>query len=573
MTQETAPDCGNTDNDKNKQKMKRYILIIIAICAMSTVMAKAPEKDAVYKLISESYTLNTDGSTEFRKRTELQIFTRMTFDHFGETFITYNPDFQELIINEAYTIRKDGSKVETPQNAFNPMLPEGCTKCERLNGIRTMVVTHTALEYDAVIVLDYTIRSKNFFFQELLEKVDLQEEVPVEKYVVSVTSPDYKPAKFVLNGKLSYTETESTDKGMKTTVMTFTNLPEYPTDEYIFPGDYKAVTFYTMDEPHLIIGKIAQQNAMQKFSNQKITDFFMSRFTEEMTDMDKVLSVRDYIHDNIQTNHLDANVLNYMFASPQQVWESNCALPIEKNILLAGVLQSLGNDAQLAFMGNSLASDLKTVVRIQRNGATDYISANEIEELSLDAFFAPATLIMQDGKIENVTAQPISVERVAEITLESGKLDDPVVKMEQKVESPQMKYLLVHGTGATEVSVSQLTGKYYEMTIDDGQYGTPIRSVNIHNDRKYDVDTKESSEKYGYTVKLPANACCLTKTSHKEITVEGAKLLIDVVVGGNTVMITRTLSLPKEGISAKSSKKFKAMMGEWETPVKVVFSL
>lgn len=552
---------------------KRYFLVILAVCMMAAAFGKAPEKDAVYKLVSKSYTLNTDGSTEFRKRTELQIFTRMTFDHFGETFITYNPDFQELIINEAYTIRKDGSKVETPQNAFNPMLPEGCTKCERLNGIRTMVVTHTALEYDAVIVLDYTIRSKNFFFQELLEKVDLQEEVPVEKYVVSVTSPDYKPAKFVLNGKLSYTETESTDKGMKTTVMTFTNLPEYPTDEYIFPGDYKAVTFYTMDEPHLIIGKIAQQNAMQKFSNQKITDFFMSRFTEEMTDMDKVLSVRDYIHDNIQTNHLDANVLNYMFASPQQVWESNCALPIEKNILLAGVLQSLGNDAQLAFMGNSLASDLKTVVRIQRNGATDYISANEIEELSLDAFFAPATLIMQDGKIENVTAQPISVERVAEITLESGKLDDPVVKMEQKVESPQMKYLLVHGTGATEVSVSQLTGKYYEMTIDDGQYGTPIRSVNIHNDRKYDVDTKESSEKYGYTVKLPANARCLTKTSHKEITVEGAKLLIDVVVGGNTIMITRTLSLPKEGISAKSSKKFKAMMGEWETPVKVVFSL
>ena len=538
-----------------------------------TAFGKAPEKDAVYKLISESYTLNADGSTEFQKRTELQIFTRMTFDEFGETFITYNPDFQELIINEAYTIRKDGSKVETPANAFNPMLPESCTKCERLNGIRTMVVTHTALEYDAVIVLDYTIRSKNFFFQELMEKVDLQEEVPVEKYVVSVSTPDYKPAKFVLNGKLSYTETENTDKGMKTTVMTFTNLPEYPTDEYIFPGDYKAVTFYTMDEPHYIVGKIAQQNAMQKFSNQKITDFFMGRFTKEMTVMDKVLSVRDYIHDNIQTNHLDASVLNYMFASPQQVWESNCALPIEKNILLAGVLQSLGNDAQLAFMGNSLASDLKTVVRIQRNGATDYISANEIEELSLDAFFAPATLIMQDGKIENVTVQPISVERVAEITLESGKLDDPVVKMEQKVESPQMKYLQVHGIGATKVSVSQLSDKYYEMTIDDGEYGTEVRSVNIHNDRKYDVDTKESSEKYGYAVKLPANVRCLTKTSHKEITVEGAKLLIDVVVGGNTVMITRTLSLPKEGISSKSSKKFKAMMGEWEAPAKVVFSL
>jgi hypothetical protein len=544
------------------------------VFANISAFAKSPEKDAVYKLISKNYTLNTDGSTEFRKRTELQIFTRMTFDHFGETFITYNPDFQELIINEAYTIRKDGSKVETPANAFNPMLPDGCTKCERLNGIRTMVVTHTALEYDAVIVLDYTIRSKNFFFQELLEKVDLQEEVPVEKYVVSVTTPDYKPAKFELNGEnLSYTKTESKDKDDFTTVYTFSNLPEQPTDEYLFPSATASLTFFTMDIVGNPIGKIAQQNSMQRFDNQKITDFFRSRFTDDMSDMDKILYVRDYIHDNIRTNNLNAKVLNYMFASPQQVWESNCALPIEKNILLAGVLQSLGYDAQLAFQANSLAADLKTVVRIQRNGLLQYISANEIEELSLDAFFAPATLILQDGKIEKVEAEAISVERVADITLESGKLNNPVVKMQQKVESPQMKYLEVHGTGATKVSVSQLTGKYYEMTIDDGNYGTQIQSVNIHNDRKYDVDTKESNEKYGYAVKLPDNVRCLTKPMHKEITVEGAKLLIDVQVGGHTVMITRMLSLPKEGISAKSVKKFKAMMGEWEAPVKVVFSL
>ena len=167
---------------------KNNIFILLAVCMTLTAFGKAPEKDAVYKLISESYTLNTDGSSEFRKRTELQIFTRMTFDEFGETFITYNPDFQELIINEAYTIRKDGSKVVTPENAFNPMLPEGCTKCERLNGIRTMVVTHTALEYDATIVLDYTIRSKTFFFQELMEKVELYDDVPINKYVVSVTT-------------------------------------------------------------------------------------------------------------------------------------------------------------------------------------------------------------------------------------------------------------------------------------------------------------------------------------------------------------------------------------------------
>ncbi len=553
---------------------KRYFLVILAVCMMAAAFGKAPEKDAVYKLVSKSYTLNTDGSTEFRKRTELQIFTRMTFDHFGETFITYNPDFQELIINEAYTIRKDGSKVETPQNAFNPMLPEGCTKCERLNGIRTMVVTHTALEYDAVIVLDYTIRSKNFFFQELLEKVDLQEEVPVEKYVVSVTTPDYKPAKFVLNGKLSYTENENSNKNMKTTTMTFTDLPALPTDEYLFPGEYKAVTFYTMDEPHHIVGKIAQQNAMQKFSNQKITDFFRSRVKEDMTDMDKVLSVRDYIHDNIQTNHLDARVLNYMFASPQQVWESNCALPIEKNILLAGVLQSLGYDAQFVFLTETLTKDPTSMVYVKVGEIYYYISANEIEDLSLYVLHPKASFIALDdqqwaqGKID------IKVDVVADIIIDKGNLSNPQVEVKRKnVESPLTETLRPQEIEVAKASVSQINNKYYELTIDDGNYGTQVRSVNIHNDRQYDVCTDGAVEKYVYTVKLPANVRVLTKPVHKEITVEKAKLLIDVQINGQTVTITRQLNLPFDWVTAKSAKAFKAMMGEWEAPVKVVMAV
>lgn len=537
--------------------------------------AKAPEKDAVYKLISESYTLNTDGSTEFRKRVELQIFTRMTFDEFGETFITYNPDFQELIINEAYTIRKDGSKVETPANAFNPMLPESCTKCERLNGIRTMVVTHTALEYDALIVLDYTIRSKNFFFQELMEKVDLQEEVPVEKYVVSVTTPDYKPAKFLLNGEnLSYSKTESKDKDFVTTVYTFTNLPEAPACDLVFPSAWSSLTFYTLDNPEAIVSRIAQQNSMQKFDNQKITDFFRSRFTEEMTDMEKVLLVRDYIHDYIRTNELDAKTLNYMFASPQQVWESNCALPIEKNILLAGVLQNLGYKAQLAFEKNTLPSDLGTVVRVYVNSKEVCISANEAEDLNLKAYSPNLFIGIQSGSALTSPPASILVDVAANISFENGKLDSPTVEVKHKdVNSPMTETLQPQEVSVAKVSVSQINNKYYELTIDDGNYGTSVHSVDIPSDLKYNIDTKKSDETYAYTITLPANTRCLTKPVHKESTVENAKLLIDVQIDGQTVKITRQLSLPQEGISAKNVKKFKAMMGEWDAPLKVVFSL
>lgn len=550
--------------------LKRYILTFLAVWFTFTVFAKAPEKDAVYHLISESYTLNADGSTEFRKRTELQIFTRMTFDHFGETFITYNPDFQELIINEAYTIRKDGSKVETPANAFNPMLPESCTKCERLNGIRTMVVTHTALEYDAVIVLDYTIRSKNFFFQELMEKVNLFEEVPIEKYVVSVTTPDYKPAKFLLNGEnLSYTTTENKDKDFITTVYTFNNLPEAPACNLVFPSAWSSLTFYTLDNPEAIISRISNQNSMQKFDNKKITEFFRSRFTEGMTDMDKILLVRDYIHDYIRTNDVDAKTLNYMFASPQQVWESNCATPIEKNILLAGVLQTLGIDAELAFKNNSLSADLETVVRIDKL----YISASETEDLSLDAY-SPCSFIAQSGKLLNTPLKPNIVDVTANITFENGKLDAPKVDVSKKeVRSPLMHTLQPQEINVAKVSVSKLHNKYYEMTIDDGNYGTQVHSVDIPAGLTYNLNTKQSDESYVYTITLPAKTRCLTKPVHKEITVENAKTLIDIQVDGQTVTITRQLSLPQEGISAKNVKKFKAMMGEWDAPVKIVVSL
>jgi hypothetical protein len=170
---------------------------------------------------------------------------------------------------------------------------------------------------------------------------------------------------------------------------------------------------------------------------------------------------------------------------------------------------------------------------------------------------------------------PVTVDVVADITLKKEDLENPqVVVLKKDVRnSPMVQRLQPQEISVAKAYVSQLSGKYYELTIDDGNYGTQIQSVNIHNDRQYNVNTRQSDEKYAYTVKLPANVRCLTKPMHKEITVENAKLLIDVQVDGQTVKITRQLNLPQKGISAKNVKKFKAMMGEWEAPVKVVFSL
>ena len=166
----------------------KYRLLILLFLLSSALTTTAQKKyDAVFKKIDKSYTLHDDGSIDYTYRKELQLNSQRSFDKmYGETFIVYNPEYQELKINEAYTIRKDGSRVNTPANAFNEVLPSNCTDCGRYSGVKEMVVTHTALEYGATIVLDYLQR---FDFLESAT-VMVQKEV-ADRLTAQPDTPDY----------------------------------------------------------------------------------------------------------------------------------------------------------------------------------------------------------------------------------------------------------------------------------------------------------------------------------------------------------------------------------------------
>lgn len=74
--------------------------------------------------ISKDLTLNADGSQEFRYDMELTLFTHTAMNGtYGESFIVYNPQYQELKINSSYTKQKDGTIIKTPDNAFVEVLP------------------------------------------------------------------------------------------------------------------------------------------------------------------------------------------------------------------------------------------------------------------------------------------------------------------------------------------------------------------------------------------------------------------------------------------------------------------
>ncbi|MBP5614431.1 MAG: DUF3857 domain-containing protein, partial [Bacteroidales bacterium] len=225
-------------------------------------MQAATQPDAVYKLIRRSWKQLPDGSIEIRYRKELKLLRNRAITAYadkGETFIEYNPAFEELTINECYTIRPDGSKVVTPPNAFVKQLPSGCADCGRYNGIREMAIVHTALEYNCIIVLDYTLHRKSVL---LAERFNLQTDCPVKRYEL-----DYP--------------------GMPDSMRLHTNLPQTINEPYMKRRVRYDVEFQLGDLP-----QYTAETALPEARN-------LLQSLKRETDLQTVTAIRDWVVDYV----------------------------------------------------------------------------------------------------------------------------------------------------------------------------------------------------------------------------------------------------------------------------------
>lgn len=76
---------------------------ILGMLLLAVLPVKA-ESEAEFRKLSKTYTLRADGSQELRVQKELTLFTHAAMNGlYGETFIVYDPEFQELTIHESYT--------------------------------------------------------------------------------------------------------------------------------------------------------------------------------------------------------------------------------------------------------------------------------------------------------------------------------------------------------------------------------------------------------------------------------------------------------------------------------------
>lgn len=306
---------------------KIFSLLLIVLMAGTFAMAQ----DAQYKLIRHTFTVNADGTSDYNFRKEVTLLRNRAFSSFGETFVLYNPAFESVKINEGYTLLKDGTKVPLPENALVEQLPHGCVACARYNGIRELAIVHTALEYDATIVLDYTIHRKS---QVVDAKLQLQQICPVDRFEIVVNLPKEQTINVSYSKPVvRYAAPSVEGEGTNAYRLVATNLPQTFVDSYLPAADklYTIVTLSNGQRPDAVAVPSTINGAADVLAELRKDDA-----------IEHIVALRDYVRDNYRTNTIAPALLQYAVPDAQQVWNSGCGTNDDKAALLASLMHQAG---------------------------------------------------------------------------------------------------------------------------------------------------------------------------------------------------------------------------------------
>ncbi len=588
----------------------KYRLLILLFLLSSALTTTAQKKyDAVFKKIDKSYTLHADGSIDYTYRKELQLNSQRSFDKmYGETFIVYNPEYQSLTINEAYTIRKDGSHVNTPANAFNEVLPSNCTNCGRYNGVKEMVVTHTALEYGATIVLDYTIHQKAGLLKDMSEILVLAESSPVEQYRVSFTFP--KEKKYLFKGFYQGPDnsTHTYKDGYETVTATFSSLrqtsaePSLPAAVELYPN----IKFYSADNEEMLEAILKQPTLTR--TELPECNLVLSQITSPDKEyVNNILAIRDWVVDNVHYNALSFKHNGYNIADARTVWTSNCGNEPEKAVLLAAMLQRAGYDARVGVM---LPANLKDVAvaaisrwavwtrdpltnsplilsPITKNQAS-LTSLHPEEQLfllkednNLEVLFEErqdhTTLggvitLKEDGTAEGNLSATICHNNLPafELLKTDNKASFNKFIKNIKVEADNIQPLKNRAGWHIDYKVQgfskkEIGGGYFSMMLPEDNLSAVVSANRLTASRQEPLACTPTALLYELTVYAPEGCRIVNKSAHLSETQAFGTMDIRIDVNPNgSVTIRRQLTITQDRIPTSQYAKFRKMMVEWQ---------
>ncbi len=602
---------------KTNHYMKRiipYILILSVAVFVSSCDKPTEEQkdaDALFQKITRVYTLNPDGSMDYQYQHELDLHTHYSFNRlYGETFIVYNPKHQKLEVNRSETQTAEGKMVASPDNAFNEVLPRFAAGAPPYHHLREMVVTHTGLEKNSTIFVDYTLHSDAGYKPLLMENTVLRESSPVRELVIKVRFPKDKELNYqLLNAEENLNISNKGD--MKEYKWVFQDL------EATSKEDHQPE--YREHLPRLIFSTASFDEATSWFAEQLSYDVPASAdnglddvLQNKKNRMDSILAIQDMVVNHV--NHFDIPIeyKGYSLHSNEQVLENNGGTTFEKTVLLASLLREAGFEAQpLAIEPEAFYSkevgDLDAFqdyyVTVSRGNEPVYLSA--IEENSYNNLYSHGgdVHLLFDKPEENVEVD--TPERFTgkqhlkgtfvmnenrtiegEVTATMTNCENPYLQLQRSEESAKSslspgfpassikKYTtenimpgesVISYTVEHKLSPDQQNG-YRFVSIPRTQSGLDHSHLDVLTGQRetpfeisWPVDVR-----YQYTIEMPESVEMITENTSIEKSTDVGELRISIEKSNGKASIDRHLTIDREIIHPENYEAFKEMIGLWK---------
>jgi hypothetical protein len=595
---------------KNILTMKNNLIILLLIFAWTIGLTTESNSDAIFEQITIEYTLHEDGSQEYHYYKRLKLLSHHSFNRlYGETFILYNPQFQELKINLAQTTHSDGKITASPENAFNEVLPFFASKAPYYNHLREMVVTHTGTELNAVIELDYTIHTKAGYFPGMMADEILTESSPVMNKEIMIKIPANRDLNFKV---LNYRTGPDVTTGKNQTVYRFNFSGIKPeTLEKFQPGN-------KIHLPRLMFSTVTWEEAIEHIIGRSETTLKASPDMKAMIadlrqenryDLSFILELNRKVTDEI--NHYPVPWQYYGFRSrnPLDTWKSNGGTDIEKSLLLAGLFREGGINALPVIVIPTRLYDEKIGCLTLISDFLVQVNPRDLEQIFLSAVtksvqnrifsLSGKTVITLGNPTQKEVVEDLFVNKVVSdgtfVLEDSMRLAGSIEVLLTETVNPYYQIVLdtnslksVFGglSGSTDMKVDLVNTaqyrtlahfnlKYHEPLNNFGDYNVLELPVNMAGTEKWGMGFLHSGrltpvelpntidEQYSYSVSLPEGLRLVNPVGLIEKSAPFGELVIYISQHEAEIVVKKMLLITQRTIGPEDYTAFKEMMDLW----------
>lgn len=421
--------------------MKKTIILLSALITVSVnLFSQDSNYDAVYNKLVKVYTLNSDGSMDYRYSKEMKLQTYRSFHNlYGETFITYNPSFQTLKVEKVQTTMANGTKVNAPSNALNEVLPSFAANAPAYNGLREMVVTHPGTERNAILSIDYSIHSKKGFYPALMGMEVLSETEPVKDLTLKIRVPLQTKLNFKVIGNTSGSmePAVTNEQGYQVYTWNLKDVPAISTEENQkgYNELYPRVIFSTAKDRQTVYKAFTGQPAFKAASGNEMENYVSGIMVNNKEPYDVILKLQEKVVNDLRLFPVPMRLTGFNCRTAMETFSSNGGTPAEKAILLVALLKEAGIPAYLGgviknsyfdpAIGNLLDIEDILVIASGKDIETLYLSVSNLNQQSLKYGLPGRTVVIfnPEGKSEVLKTDEFKnkISLITKLTINSKK--------------------------------------------------------------------------------------------------------------------------------------------------------